>query len=312
MSLCTALAAGLTVPTSTAQLSDGSLSGHRVANWWSGHGITVGIFDTNPVRKRCLVIIRQRAGNPSILRPVRQGERHDDRCGGADPLLHNGGGVLEKYRTVGLPETPGRRGITSPGNRLEPRAPVTVDPTFDQYQVRYDTGTGTNTRWDTVFGRGNPEFPDRREQDTKLLTYDTTPLLDDTEVTGHPILTLHVSSTRSDGQFFAYLEDVFPDGKVIQITEGCLRAIHRKLSDAKPPYEMAVPYRTYKQADATPLVPGQVSELKFDLLPTSYVFRKSHQVRVSLAGADKDHFRLPEGPPATSSLLPQLRLCIVY
>ena len=183
-------------------------------------------------------------------------------------------------------------------NSLETSRPTAIAPAFDEYQVRYDTGTGTNTRWDTVFGRGNPEFPDRRDEDAKLLTYDTASLPHDMEVTGHPIVTLYVSSNRSDGQFFAYLEDVFPDGKAIQITEGCLRAIHRKLGDAKPPYEMAVPYRTYLQADAMPLDPGQIAELKFDLLPTSYVFKKGHRIRVALAGADKDHFRLPEGPPA--------------
>jgi putative CocE/NonD family hydrolase len=183
-------------------------------------------------------------------------------------------------------------------NMLSTSEPVEDHPTFDNYQTRCDTGTGTNTRWDTVFGRGNPEFPDRRDEDKKLLTYDSAPLPRDTEVTGHPIITLHVSSTRPDGQFFVYLEDVFPGGKVIQITEGCLRAIHRKLSDADPPYELVVPYRTFEQADATPLVPGQIAELKFDLLPTSYVFKEGHRIRVAIAGADKDHFRLPEGPPA--------------
>ena len=47
-----------------------------------------------------------------------------------------------------------------------------------------------------------------------------------------------------------------------------------------------------------PLVPGEVAELVFDLLPTSYLFRKGHSVRVAIAGADKDHFALMETTPS--------------
>lgn len=69
------------------------------------------------------------------------------------------------------------------------------------------------------------------------------------------------------------------------------------VSDQPPPYKLVVPYRTFKRADAVPLVPGQVAELTFDLLPTSYLFKKGHSIRVALAGADKDHFIIPAGEP---------------
>ena len=46
-----------------------------------------------------------------------------------------------------------------------------------------------------------------------------------------------------------------------------------------------------------PLVQGEVNELVFDLLPTSYLFKTGHAVRVALAGADKDHFVLMPGEP---------------
>jgi predicted acyl esterase len=35
--------------------------------------------------------------------------------------------------------------------------------------------------------------------------------------------------------------------------------------------------------------------LLFDLLPTSYLFRKGHRLRVGVAGADKDHFAFIQG-----------------
>ena len=107
-----------------------------------------------------------------------------------------------------------------------------------------------------------------------------------------------MSSTATDGAFFVYLEDVDEQGHVEYVTEGQLRAIHRKLSVQQPPYVTLVPYRTFNRADAMPLVPGEVAELTFDLLPTSYVFKKNHAIRVALAGADKDHFAIvPDEPP---------------
>ena len=180
-------------------------------------------------------------------------------------------------------------------------APAGASDTSDPYQVDYSTGTGTTSRWVSLV---NPmhvptRYPDRRKQDRKLLCYDTAPLQEPLEVTGHPIVTLCVSSTTDDGAFFVYLEDVGPDGTVTYITEGMLRAIHRKLSDEPPPYPTPLPYRTFLRRDAMPLVPGQVAELVFDLYPTSYLFKEGHAIRVAIAGADKDHFAfVPEQPPA--------------
>ena len=172
---------------------------------------------------------------------------------------------------------------------------------YDDYRVDYSAGTGNVTRWKSL-ARSDPSadfYPDRKQQDKKLLFYTSSPLDRDLEVTGHPIVTLYVSSTERDGSFFAYLEDVDEGGNVTYITEGQLRAIHRKLSEQQPPYRDAVPYRTFKRKDAMALEPGVVAELVFDLIPTSYLFKKGHSIRIALAGADKDHFLIPinERPP---------------
>ncbi|MGH9944028.1 MAG: CocE/NonD family hydrolase C-terminal non-catalytic domain-containing protein, partial [Pyrinomonadaceae bacterium] len=75
--------------------------------------------------------------------------------------------------------------------------------------------------------------------------------------------------------------------------------VHRRLSRARPPYQSVVPYRTYLRRDAQPLVPGQITQLTFDLLPTSYLFRQGRRLRIAIAGADKDHFDPLAGPPPT-------------
>ena len=172
----------------------------------------------------------------------------------------------------------------------------------DTYKVDFDATTGKTNRWQTEMGGGAVVYPDRAAQDAKLLTYTSAPLAEDIEITGAPIVDLYVTSTHTDGAFFVYLEGVDENGKVTYLTEGQLRAIHRKISNDAPPYRMLTPYHSFKQKDGSPLVPGQVAELKFGLLTTSVLVKKAHRIRVAIAGADKDTFaRVPaDGTPQIS------------
>lgn len=171
----------------------------------------------------------------------------------------------------------------------------------DPYQVTYDSGTGIGSRYNSLVNLpGTPIwYGNRAAADRLLLVYDSEPLTKDLEVTGHPVIRLYVKSDSTDGQFFAYLEDVSPGGTVSYITEGLLRGACRAVSDQPPLYRTApgVPNHTYLRADARPLVPGEVSLITFDLQATSVVFRAGHRVRVAVAGADKDHFVIPSYPP---------------
>jgi len=187
-----------------------------------------------------------------------------------------------------LPQTRIDRFYLAQGNTLA-IDPPTKTRGSDIYQVDPTAGTGQYNRWHTQMGM--PVFhPDRREEDKKLLVYDTLPLTEDVEVTGHPVIHLFIRSTALDGQFFVYLEAVEPDGRVRLVTEGQLRAIHRRISTEPPPYTMFGPYHTFKRDDALLLVPGEVAEIAFDLFPISVRFNKGQQIRVAIAGADKDVF----------------------
>lgn len=177
----------------------------------------------------------------------------------------------------------------SPAGRLRTAPPG--EPATGRYRVDHSAGTGRNTRWNTLMGRAlRDPYPDRAEADRKLLVFETEPLPSDTEVTGHPVLCLQVRSTATDGAFFAYLEDVAPGDLVHYVTEGQLRALHRKPSGEEPATFSPGPYRTFRRADSAPLVPGERTRLEFELHPTSYVFKAGHRIRLALSGADKDHF----------------------
>lgn len=185
---------------------------------------------------------------------------------------------------------------------------VSVEPTddygADRYDVDFKASTGDLNRWWEMSGvvEKTVIYKNRSEAGNQLLTYTSQPLETDLEITGHPIVRLYVTSTDPDGAFYVYLEDIDEEGHVAYITEGQLRAIHRKVSEESPPYKLTVPYHTFKQEDAMPLVPGQVTGLTFGLLPTSALIRKGHRIRLGIAGHDEGTFiRIPdEGFPVIS------------
>jgi uncharacterized protein len=185
-------------------------------------------------------------------------------------------------------------------NLLSPHAPKSATGE-DRYMVNFDASTGAKNRWHTQVG-GQVTYPDRSEEDKKLLTYTTAPFEVDTEITGYPIANLLVTSTATDGAFFVYLEGIDEAGKSTYITEGVLRALHRKISKEAPPYKMLTPYHSFKRKDARSLIPGELAELKFGLQPTSVLIRKGHRLRIAIAGHDKETFaRIPaEGVPTIS------------
>lgn len=186
---------------------------------------------------------------------------------------------------------------------LGPHQTLTAEPpsssnAFERYHVDPSAGTGDQTRWNTLVGVPIMDpYPNRAEEDAKLLSFTSAPLTQDVEVTGHPVVTLFVRSTASDGAVFVYLEDVDESGKVTYVTEGMLRLVHRKIQNGPRLYRDVVPYRTFARADSLPVHPNDILELVIDLFPTSYMFKGDHRIRLAIAGADRDHFLiLPNGP----------------
>ena len=172
----------------------------------------------------------------------------------------------------------------------------------DTYSVDFEASSGPHNRWwelGTVL-KQTVIYPDRASQARHLLSYTSPPLEQDMEITGYPVVTLYVASTHPDGAFYVYLEDVDPGGRVTYVTEGLLRAVHRRVCPPEgAPYKLQVPYHTFRQAEAMPLVPGEVAAITFGLLPTSVLIHRGHRIRVSIAGHDAGTFaRIPaEGEP---------------
>ncbi len=160
----------------------------------------------------------------------------------------------------------------------------------DSYEVDFTATTGKNTRWSTQFGPP-PAYTDRREEDRKLLVYDTDPMKRDMLLAGYPIVTLRVATRSEDPAFFVYLEDVAPGGRVSYVTEGMLRAIHRKAANsATLPYDQGPAPHSFRRADGLPVKSGKAMDMQFALFPTAALLRAGHRLRVAIAGADADTF----------------------
>jgi len=180
------------------------------------------------------------------------------------------------------------------GGRLLVFPPQENNYSHTAYTIDTAFGSGTNSRWRSLMSQLKIPFPyyDWNERSKNLAHFSTEPLRENTEVTGHPVVTLYLNTTATDGAFIAYLEDVDENGIAHYVTEGELRGLHRKVSNEPRPHNdvAEVPYHSYLRTDGAPLNPAGIDTISFDMLPVSYQFKKGHTIRVSFSGADKDHF----------------------
>ncbi|MFE7720525.1 CocE/NonD family hydrolase [Nocardia rhizosphaerihabitans] len=196
-----------------------------------------------------------------------------------------GAGTWKTTQTWPPPATR-RRWYLASGFRLTP-SPDQAG--FDSLTVDRAAGDVTANRWATNNGNGKVDYGDRRPFDAARLAYTSEPLTGDLEITGHPIVELNVTSTREDGAFFVYLEAVSPNGVSRYLTEGQLRALHRKVW-TESPFSALGPQHSFLKGDAEPLIPGQAAMVTFTMHPISALLRAGDRLRVCLAGSDVTTF----------------------
>ncbi len=193
----------------------------------------------------------------------------------------------------------------APGTlQAAPSAAATAEHPSD-----FSFGSGSGTRYERIAAINALDYhTDWTERQARLPGYDSAPFEQAMELSGHVIADLMIASSEADASILCYLSEVEADGTVRYITEGLLRALHRKEAPNPPNYQSTWPFRTFHRADAAPLTPGQAEHIRIPLLPTSWVFSKGSRLRFSLAGTDADHIKqIPHGRPPVLSL--QLQDC---
>lgn len=173
----------------------------------------------------------------------------------------------------------------------------------ESYLVSYtQTTTDLATRWNTQripAGAHNPGLLPISTSglDAASTLYTSEPLERDVELTGFPTVTLWVSSTAQDQDFFVYLEEVATDGQSTLLTEGSIRASNRALR--APPFDNDdLPWHPGYKADQQPLRPSQPARLTWALFPFSNYIKKGHRLRIAINSFDKDAWDSPEISPA--------------
>jgi putative CocE/NonD family hydrolase len=201
------------------------------------------------------------------------------------------------------PASASKRFFTAPDGQLTAASPKESTP--QTYQVDFAAGTGTQTRYERIAGiDATRYYEDWPERQAKLPGFTTTPLETTLEIAGHPVVSLWLASSEPDAAVFAYLSEVETDGMVRYVTEGVLRAVHRAEAVCPRNYRTSWPWRSFAREDLRPMPIGEPQLLRFALLPVAWRFARGSRIRLSLAGADGDHFvQTPHGRPPMLSLM---------
>ncbi|MFS0776940.1 CocE/NonD family hydrolase [Neobacillus sp. 3P2-tot-E-2] len=157
-----------------------------------------------------------------------------------------------------------------------------IEGESDQYMADY-----------TITDLEESLFP--KELETKGMTFTTEALSEDLVVTGHALANLWISSTGTDSDLFVFLIDVDEQGKSTTVTNGILRASMRQTEI--PPYNFnGLPWHPCRKEDVQKLKPGIPVKMVIDFLPTSYMFKKGHRIRLAITTSLQRYFFHQEEP----------------
>lgn len=174
-----------------------------------------------------------------------------------------------------------------------------------RFTADFGAGTGDQTRYERIAAcDSRAYYHDWADREAPMLSMDSAPLPTATELTGHGVVDVWMTSSEPDAALFAYLSEVEADGTVRYVTEGLLRALHRAESPCPAAHRTTWPFRRFHRDDAQPVPVGIPVRMRFALLPVSWGFQAGSRIRLSFAGADADHcMQVPHGRPPKITLL---------
>jgi putative CocE/NonD family hydrolase len=121
--------------------------------------------------------------------------------------------------------------------------------------------------------------------DAKGMVYTSERLGRGIQVTGFPVVSLWVTSTARDQDFFVYLEEVDANGTSALRATGEIRASYR--ATRKAPFDdEGLPWHSGLKNDSVPLPVGEPARIDLALSPMSNWIAPNHRLRVTLTCAD--------------------------
>lgn len=146
------------------------------------------------------------------------------------------------------------------------------------------TSTGDTNRWSSQITGGNISYREIMNKLEALPSFIGPALATAIEITGQPVLRLHLSGNIPDANVMAYLTAVDSQGKAYYLTEGYLRLKLRKVDSSRQTLH------SYLQRDAQEIPQGEDFEADLTLFPISVLLPKGYRVRLALASGDSPQF----------------------
>lgn len=153
-------------------------------------------------------------------------------------------------------------------------------------------------QWTAGIASG-PCETDNSTWESSGLSYTTPALEKDTELTGLIKADVWAKlTTASDATLIAVLSDVDPaSGSSNQVSAGFLlasqRAIDRDKSWFSPEGDLIRPWHPFTRESQKAVEPGDVNRYEIEIYPTSQVFKKGHQIRLTIGTANTPSTTVP-------------------
>jgi uncharacterized protein len=183
------------------------------------------------------------------------------------------------------------------GNKLTTGTPEPGTATWVNGSRRqaYSHQAGSNTGGELT----SPTGPDEVELST---TFD-----EPTTIAGPITANLFVDSSAPDTELFVQLIDRAPDGTLLYLNRGMLRASHRQIDPSQSQYtadgRIYRPYRPHTEREL--VIPGQTVDYLIDIFPVGHVFLPGHELVVKLHAPpldDNDYSYVQKTLPGVDTL----------
>ena len=160
----------------------------------------------------------------------------------------------------------------------------------------YSYQAGVNTGGEV----SSPTGPDEVE----LSTF---PFSEPTAIAGPIMARLNVSATSPDTELFVQLLDRSPDGTLLYLNRGLLRASHRQIDEAESQKtadgQIYRPYRVHQDREL--ITPGEENQYLIDVFPVGHVFLPGHELVVKVHAPpadDNDYNYIQKTVPGQNTL----------
>jgi putative CocE/NonD family hydrolase len=118
---------------------------------------------------------------------------------------------------------------------------------------------------------GNPVDIGALQDDPRLLVYTTPPLKEPLTILGNVKVVLFASSSARDTDFTARIQDVGPDGRVINLASKGLGVVRARYRNGGAREEL--------------LVPGRIERFEIDLFELGHSFLPGHRLRIDVSSS---------------------------